>query len=739
MPDASSLQVGFQSLWPLFLLPLALGFAWWGYRNTTPALASGERVPFVILRTLAFLALLVVLASPVLNRKRNEPRRAHIAVLVDASASMSTPDVPAASGLGTRAAAARQAVQTIADELGDSDVHLEIVPFDVRANAPLTPDAYFGAAAEASGAGTDVLGALRESIDRLAGENLQALVLVSDGRPTRGGLDADAFAALGRPVYALGVGDTLAARDVAIDRCDYAPVAYVDSETRVLVRVESSGFRGHTTQMRLLDGEQVLFSRELRFDQDHGREQVEIPLELKEPGRRSLRLVVDALDDEVTERNNAREIRIEVLKNKLRVLFVAALPDWDVGFLTRTFRDDPNVDVTLVHQNEQRQWIRSDDAQPIQMPPPPSEMREFDFFVLGAAGAQPPAALYAAIVQAVELGRGLLVLGGRHSVFGSQSAFAALASALPVQRARMQAPLYRVRDVRLTPQGRLHPATAPLADIADTDAVLQGVPPLLGRHADLRAKPGALTLLVTDTPQPRPVLVLGRFGNGHTAVVTGFPVWRWGFTENELVRNANTQFVGHLVRWLTQPRDVDRVQVTTSKPVYQGGEPVEFLAQVLDPQFEPLEDAEVRLEVRPQNDPDGVAATLLLERRAGKPGEYGGQLPGLGPGEYSAEAVAVQTGAEVGRDTTLFTVETYSVEFVNTSQNVDLLRELASRTGGRYATPAQAADVARELPRNPQPVLLHSEIEIWNTMPLFVVFVVLLSAEWLLRKRRGLL
>ena len=48
----------------------------------------------------------------------------------------------------------------------------------------------------------------------------------------------------------------------------------------------------------------------------------------------------------------------------------------------------------------------------------------------------------------------------------------------------------------------------------------------------------------------------------------------------------------------------------------------------------------------------GAVATLLLERRAAKPGEYAGSLPGLGPGEYTAEAVAVLSGAEVGRDTT---------------------------------------------------------------------------------------
>jgi hypothetical protein len=61
------------------------------------------------------------------------------------------------------------------------------------------------------------------------------------------------------------------------------------------------------------------------------------------------------------------------------------------------------------------------------------------------------------------------------------------------------------------------------------------------------------------------------------------------------------------------------------------------------------------------------------------------------------------------------------------------------RTGGRYVGIDGAREVAAELPRSPQPVLLHSEIEVWNTTPLFLLFVLLLAAEWLLRKRRGLL
>jgi hypothetical protein len=34
---------------------------------------------------------------------------------------------------------------------------------------------------------------------------------------------------------------------------------------------------------------------------------------------------------------------------------------------------------------------------------------------------------------------------------------------------------------------------------------------------------------------------------------------------------------------------------------------------------------------------------------------------------------------------------------------------------------------------------MRSEVEIWNTTPLFLLFVAALAAEWLLRKRYGLL
>jgi hypothetical protein len=261
----------------------------------------------------------------------------------------------------------------------------------------------------------------------------------------------------------------------------------------------------------------------------------------------------------------------------------------------------------------------------------------------------------------------------------------------------------------------------------------------LSTHVGLRSKPGALNLIVLEQSPEQPVLAVSRFGNGHTAALCAEPLWRWGFTHIPNQKQATMDFVGHLVRWLVQPRDVKRVQLTTGKPVYEGGQPAGLRAQVVDAQLQPMSDAELRVEVRGVPGEGDTRASILLEGRSQRPGEYEGRVTGLGPGEYEATVIAERLGTFVGRDTTRFTVESYSIEFANTSQDVAFLRELAQRSGGRSVAAADVATWAAELPRAPRPVLLRSEIELWNTRPLFVLFVLFLTAEWLLRKRRGLL
>ncbi len=730
-----ALHLATQSHWPLFaLLPAALVLALWAYRRTTPPLAPRQRLVLTALRATAYACLCLVLASPVWNRERHDPQRARIAVLIDESASMSNNDGP---GGPTRLERARTALGTLRDALRGAPVDLEVVPFAAAPDAPQSAEAYLAAARTAVGPATDPLGAMAATADRLRGQNLQAIVLLSDGRPTQGGLDPGSRTDPGQPVFAIGLGDSLAGRDLAIGRCEYSSIAYVESEAEIDVRIESSGFRGQASTLHLRQGERDIFSTHLRFDQDRSRVSVRVPVQLHEPGRQRYRLVLDALPGERTERNNAREISIEVLRNRIRVLVVAARPDWDVAFWARALRSDPSVRPTVVTQDVNGGWRNAEDGRAFEWPRGVAWTRDYDLYILGTPGTAWRGDSAKELRTAVERGKGLLVLGGRDGVLGDAASFEAIGPLLPVARLRVRGTRFGQSLPRLAPQGRLHPVTGALLPLADAAGTLTGLPPLLGQ-ADLAANVGALTLLSTDANPALPLLVVGRAGEGQVAVVNGFPLWRWGFAANPVVRQSVGAFTSGMVRWLTQPRDITAVQVTTPKPVYESGAAVEIYAHVLDPQYAPLADAQVRTDVRRVDDgsPSGNA---LLEPRGGQPGEYQASIPGLAAGEYEAEAVATHGGREVGRARVRFTVDAYSIEFADARQDVDFLREIAARTGGRYVGPEAVAGLVQDLPHAARDILVRSEIEIWNTTPLFVLFVLVLGVEWLMRKRFGLL
>lgn len=726
-------SIATQATWPLLLVPLALALAFLGYRRTTPPVAGMTRAVLVGLRTVAYALLLIVLASPVWNRARNIETRARIAFLVDESASMGAAD--GAAGLPTRFARARAAVATLRAALDDAPVDIEIVPFGDEPQAAADPAAYLAAAREPTSPGTDPLTAVRTTVERASAGNLRALVLFSDGRPTRGGLDPGAAASLGVPVFTVGFGDTVGARDLSLGRVEYPPVTYVESEAVIDVQLDHAGFRGQRATARLMHDGREIWKQGVTFDAERGRIALRAPIELRTPGRQRLRLELETLPGEFTTRNNTRELSIEVLPNRIRVLLVAARPDWDTAHFARALAADPSLRVTSVHQDARGAWVDAN-GRAFTLPDAARLAQDVDCIVLASIGAS-GGGFAREVARAVERGKALLLLGGRESVLAQAAAMEALSGVLPIGRARRAALAYGNASVRLAPQGRVHAATSGLVELAEDSGALPVLAPLLGLYAGLEPVPSARLLLETETQVP--VLVVGRAGEGQSAVLNGFPLWRWSFTERDAVAAAARGVFTGLVRALVQPRDVRPVQIALPKSVFESGEGVSVRAHVLDPRFEPLDDAEVRLDVRRVDGDGATAGTRLLERRIGHPGEYAGSLPGLGPGEYEAAIEARRNGATIGRDTARFTVDPYSVEFANPSQDVEFLRGLAAVSGGRAVGAEDAASLAGLLPREPSVRVQRSEIDLWNTTPLFILFVVALGAEWLLRKRLGML
>jgi hypothetical protein len=136
--------------------------------------------------------------------------------------------------------------------------------------------------------------------------------------------------------------------------------------------------------------------------------------------------------------------------------------------------------------------------------------------------------------------------------------------------------------------------------------------------------------------------------------------------------------------------------------------------------------------------PSGAMVSVPLIWDLSKEGQYSGSFRPLEEGVYEVATEAFQGSRSLGVGHANFRIAESQEEFHNAGMNAELLKKLATDTGGRYYT----ADTARTLPEDislaDTGASRLEEKELWD-MPIFFLLVVgAVSAEWILRKRKGL-
>jgi hypothetical protein len=198
------------------------------------------------------------------------------------------------------------------------------------------------------------------------------------------------------------------------------------------------------------------------------------------------------------------------------------------------------------------------------------------------------------------------------------------------------------------------------------------------------------------------------------------------------------EFLATLIRNLINSGKQRLLTVGTDKRTYDPSETMNFLSLLVDQTGSPVNNAVI--EVNIENEVTKKSVSDLKLNRNGN-GSYTGSLGGLGEGEYSYYAKAKSGSNFLGADSGTIVVESMNTEFIQTSMNAQLLKQLSLVTGGKFLTPQEF--ISGNLPIKPEwkePVSLTSErkFELLSTLSILVVVFVLLGAEWVMRKIWGL-
>jgi hypothetical protein len=260
-----------------------------------------------------------------------------------------------------------------------------------------------------------------------------------------------------------------------------------------------------------------------------------------------------------------------------------------------------------------------------------------------------------------------------------------------------------------------------LADYEDPGAPKAGATELV----DLRAGPRKLPLLVTES-----------YGHGRTAILATGGTWRWQMSE-ALGDPSHDLFWQQLLRWLVGESPGHVAASMPARLLMDEGR-VQLTVQVRDRMFHAASDAHVTAHII---GPQGLNELVDLTASPTIPGTYQAEWTAEKSGAYLAEVVASSPGdrpQELGRDVITFQREDGVAEKFHTEQNRPLLEQLAKETGARYWRPSELKTLPRDISYSEAGISVRATKELWNMPIVFLLLLGLPIAEWLLRRKWGL-
>ncbi|HET6882481.1 MAG TPA: hypothetical protein VFI31_20105 [Pirellulales bacterium] len=636
----------------------------------------------------------------------------------------------------------------------------------------MQPKAYPAEALKPAGQTTAVGDAVNDALALHRGQTLAGILLVTDGQSNSGADARTAAAAAGKsgvPIVSLAAGTTEGPRNVRLAGIEASPVVFLRDPADLSVLIESRGLKDAPAsvvlEQRQDDGSWKEVSREaVILGEDAALKRVNFRITPEVLGQLDFRARVSDAGPELTEDDNLDTASIKVVRQTIRLLLIAGYPAAEVQFLRNALLRDTGMEFASWLQSAGQGYDQIGGRPIRRLPNNQKELDHFDTLILfdpdmRNLGPAWPDMLAKFVGDA---GGGLIYVAGElnsqkwfnpeagdGTTLGLGDAATSWLRILPVVR---DAGLYQsAADVRLssratwtlelTPEGNADRIFQFAPESSRNREVLASLPGMFWHFPVTRAKPGATVLARHGDPRMRNqfgrhvLMATQLYGPGRTVFIGFDSTYRWRYLHEEY-------FDGFWARLIDR---VGRSKVlggrypftlATDKAAYRAGDRVTVRAEIIETADDVASitalrgdvdwgrDSSVPLEFEPLADDPSVFEASFV---AGEPGAYTARVT---PASMAGEADSAMRPA-----TLAFRVEPPEAERDNPTLDRALLEELARLSGGSVLTPAEKDKLPAAFKVGQVDRPLTHAFEIWNAPILFGAVVLLLTVEWLLRKR----
>ena len=724
----NSYNLGITGSWFLLIVLLlaAVGFTIFTYYRTNPIIHRSKKTFLTALRSLGLAILIFALFEPVFTGFKSSVIVPKIAILFDNSVSMGITDAG-----GNRAAIYKSAIEkskisqlssedAVFKKFGELTKDIKEFQFDslsIRENF------------------TDMSSALRSLFTQKSDENIRAVVMFTDGAFNSGQNPVYAAEELSLPVFTVGIGDTTEPRDISVQSVIVNEIAYIDNPVPINANIKVIGYKGANLEISFFDNNKLIESKSIIPDDEFYESTVYFTYLPKEAGNRKITVKINQKDGEITYKNNSSSEFVKVLKNKRIISIFGGAPTADISFVKQYLNTIPGIEVNEFIQSSGASFYKQASE---------NEIADTELFLLiGFPNSTTPDNLLDKIARELGRGKPVMLITSLNTDFVK---LRKLEEYLPFNTASSRAVEFNI-TADFSPKA----VTSPLLRVNGTDDDIEkwkNLPPVFRTETFVRAKPESemvASFKVNNVPLNEPFIITRNINSRKSVAIIGYGLYRWkllGYAA-EIAKgrtdafDAFTKLMENSIRWLSVSDLNRRISITTSKKMYSHGERVEFIGQVYDASYLPVDNAVINISV------SGGDEKRELSMISVGSGRYTANLDGLKSGDFSYDASVVRTSQKIGSDNGRFTIGDTELEYKNLRMESALLRAISDMNGGKFYTESNVSSLLDDIKSmknfKEKPLTKRNDFALWSYPWLLVLALLLFAAEWTIRKRSGML
>ncbi len=556
---------------------------------------------------------------------------------------------------------------------------------------------------------TDIAKFLEEMYDVYSNQNLGTVIMATDGIYNQGNNPIYIGGKLNVPIFSIALGDTIPKKDLVLKKVYNNQIAYLGDKFTIQVDVAAINCPGTATRLTVSRGGRTLHESAINIDDSDFFTTREIILDADVAGVQRYTVALSSVSGEVTTANNVKDIYVDVLDARQRILLLAESPHPDIAALRRMITANKNYEVEIAYAGKIK-----------------DNVAKYDFVVMHQLPSKKsPVTDVINTLKTQKIPHWYIV--------GSLTDLAALNQAQSVMT--INGRLNQTNDVEgvLNPNFKSFTLNQKLADY------IYKFPPLTTPFGDFKVRADAEVLLTQKIGTVNtgfPLLAMGVERGVKLAVLGGEGIWKWRIFDHMQRKNFDLfdELAGKIIQYLGTKDDKRRFRAFAGSNLYNENEKIVIDAELYNDNYERINEPDAMLEITNEA---GKKFPYTFNRTGNSYTLNAGMYPA---GIYKFEAKTNNKG-EILKAGGQFTVQSIQLEVYETTANHRLLNLISTKNGGEVVYPENMEKLVEMINvKGLAKPMLYDTVKTQSLIHLkwiFFLLLLLLTAEWFMRRYFG--